>query len=205
MDTLPKGQRAPETLYLGYQGRQRTTDRERPQSPPVPEGEVVTTRDGSRLILRPIHRSDVAALRRGFSGLSPEEVRLRFLHPMTELPEAFAIALCDIDPQHAVAFVLIDAPGTPEPEIHAVARAFIDPVTLSAEFALVVQHRYAGQRLGAMLMQRLIDACHDRGAIEMWGDVLSENGAMLELCDFLGFSRHSVFQEPGIVRVTRAL
>jgi acetyltransferase len=144
-------------------------------------------------------------LRRGFSGLSAEEVRLRFLHPMTELPEAFAIALCDIDPQHAVAFVLIDGPDTPDPEIHAVARAFIDPVTLAAEFALVVQHRYAGQRLGAMLMQRLIDACHDRGAIEMWGDVLSENGAMLELCDFLGFSRHSVFQEPGIVRVTRAL
>lgn len=204
MDTLAKRPGAPETLYLGYHGRRLPAagDLGPGQDEVKPAGELVETRTGEPLLLREIAAGDVAALRRGFSGLSADEVRMRFLHPMTELPEAVARALCDLDPEHAVAFVLIDPPGTAEPEIHAVARAYIDPVTLAAEFALVVQHRIAGQHFGSLLMERLIAACRERGAVEMWGDVFAENGAMLELCDFLGFKRHSVYQEPGIVRVT---
>ena len=170
-----------------------------------PDGESVETRDGSTLLLRTIHIDDVPALRRGFAQLTPGEVRMRFLHPLTELPEPLAQRLCDLNADFEIAFVLIDPPGTAEPEIHAVARAHFDPVTLGAEFALVVQHRYAGQGLGTLLMQRLIAACRTFGATEMWGDVLLENGAMLELCHELGFERHSQLQDPGIVRVTLAL
>ena len=204
MDTLSKARRH-AGHYLGHHGR--PPPRWRAGSKPTlpAEGEVVATRDGRTLLLRPIHADDVEALRRGFSGLTAEEVRLRFLHPMTELPEEFARALCDIDPEFALAFVLVDAPGDTVPEIHAVARAYIDAVTLAAEFALVVQHRYAGQGLGTLLMERLIAACRTRGAVEIWGDVLAENGAMIELCDHLGFSRNSVYHDPGIVRVTLAL
>jgi GNAT superfamily N-acetyltransferase len=206
MDTLAKLRQREGSRYFGYHGRPPPLRTPPPKKPRAsPEGEIVTTRDGRALLLRSIHADDVDALRRGFSNLSAEEVRLRFLHPMTELPEPFARALCDIDPEVALALVLVDPAPAAEPEIHAVARAYVDPVTLAAEFALVVQHRYAGQGLGTLLMQRLIDACRARGATEIWGDVLAENGAMLELCDNLGFSRRSAFHDPGIVRVTLAL
>jgi len=112
------------------------------------------------------------------------------------------VRLCDLDPQTAIAFVLVDPPEVPAPEIHAVARAHIDPVTLAAEFALVVQNRYAGQGFGTLLMQRLIEACRARGAVELWGDVLVENSAMLELSEHLGFARRTLWQDPGVVRVT---
>jgi GNAT superfamily N-acetyltransferase len=168
-------------------------------------GETFETRDGSTLLLRTIHPDDVAALQRGFAHLTAGEIRMRFLHPLTELPEPLAQRLCNLDPQTEIAFVLIDPPSSAEPEIHAVARAHIDPVTLSAEFALVVQHRYGGQGYGTLLMQRLIAACRKLGATQMWGDVLLENGAMLELCHELGFVQRSQRQDPGMAQVTLAI
>ena len=203
MDTLAKHRPGSDKAYLGYAGR-GLPQRQYPERKEEPRGELIATRVGE-MLLRPIRADDVAALQRGFSELTPEEVRLRFLHPVTELPEAVARKMCDIDPGQAVAFVLIDPPGAPEPSIHAVARAYIDPVTLSAEFALVVQHRYGGQGIGTLMMQRLIDACRRHGATEIWGDVLAENGAMLELCDHLFFTRSVAYHDPGVVRVTLPL
>jgi acetyltransferase len=172
---------------------------------PATSGEPVRTRDGRVLLLRDIRRDDVEALRRGFAHLSAEEVRMRFLHPMTDLTQEMARQLCDIDPEHAVALVLVDSGDPALAEIHAVARAYIDAVTLAAEFALVVQRSLSGEGLGTLLMNRLIERCRARGAIEIWGDVLAENALMLELCDHLGFERHAAFEEPGVARVTLAL
>jgi acetyltransferase len=176
-----------------------------PASAPRLTGEIVSTRDGRRLLLRDIDPDDVDALRRGFATLTPEEIRLRFLHPLTDLPAHMAKQFCAIDNDHAVAIVLLDPDNTSEPTIRAVARAYIDPATLAAEFALIVQHTFARQGLGTLLMQRLIEACRQRGAVEIWGDVLSENSAMLELCDNLGFERRAAFHDPGIIRVTLPL
>jgi acetyltransferase len=206
--TLPSNsfRRADAVRFQTASGRPPPRDqRVQPVSVPRLSGEVVRTRDGGMLLLREIHPDDVEALRRGFAELTPEEIRLRFLHPLTDLPPHMAKQFCDIDPAHAVAIVLVDAPDTAEPTIRAVARVYIDPATLAAEFALIVQHSFAGQGLGTMLMQRLIAACRQRGAVEIWGDVLNENGAMLALCERLGFERHSAFHDPGIVRVALPL
>jgi len=204
MDTLANTRRRKEKAYLGYAGRRVAADNAKPAAP-SDEGEIFITHEGVRLILRDIHPDDFEALQRGFAGLTAQEVRYRFLHPITELPEALARKLCDIDREHAVALVLIDPPSAKEPEIHAVARAFIDPVTLSAEFALVVQHQRAGHGVGTLLMERLIEASRTLGPTELWGDVLAENGTMLELCEHLGFSRRPAFDDPGVVRVTKPL
>lgn len=187
-----------------YRSRTRPPERLRYRAAndaPTPEGEEIRTRDGQVLRLRPIHADDVVALQRGFARLTPDEVRMRFLHTLTELPDAMAERLCKLDPDQEIAFVLADPPGTPEPEIHAVARAYIDPSTESAEYALVVRKSLTGQGLGKLLMRRLIDACRARGVEEIWGDVLTENHAMLRLCDRLRFKRDSVFHDPTLTRV----
>src|SRR5678816_3410016 len=95
MNTLANTRRPMEKLYLGYAGR-RIASNDAAPSPP-PEGEIFITHDGVRLLLRDIHPDDVQALQRGFAGLTAQEVRFRFLHPITELPEALARRLCDID------------------------------------------------------------------------------------------------------------
>ncbi|MEO8671953.1 MAG: GNAT family N-acetyltransferase [Tahibacter sp.] len=172
-----------------------------PGSAPLP-GEEVVLRDGRRLILRPIHASDAPALQRGFAHLSQEEVRMRFLHLLTELPDALAQRLCDLDPAHEVAFVIVDPLEVGEPEVHAVARAYFDPATNAAEFALVVQKALSGQGLGDLLMRHLLDACRASGADEIWGDVLAENHLMLSLCEHLGFERAPAHHDPGLIRVS---
>jgi GNAT superfamily N-acetyltransferase len=136
-------------------------------APSSTQTERLRTRDGRELVLREIRPDDAPALRRGFAHLSPEEVGLRFLHRMTELPLDTAVHLCNLDHESAPALVLADPPGTPDPEIHAVARAYIDPATLCAEFAIVVQGRHAGRGFGSLLLQRLIDLCRSRGVAEL--------------------------------------
>src|SRR5437762_854546 len=114
----------PKSFQLGRRPPPRA---ERGRTPPQLAGELLQARDGSTLLLRPIHADDVAALQRGFRRLAPDEIRMRFLHPLTELPEAFARKLCDLDETSGVAFVLVDPPPATAPEIHAVARAHVDP------------------------------------------------------------------------------
>lgn len=171
--------------------------------------EPLTTRDGTPLVLRAIRADDVEALQRFFLRLTPEEVRRRFLHPLNELPDAFAHQLCELDPALAFAWVLAtpDDPAHPELpiEIHAVARAHLDPVLDQAEFAIVVEGRFARQGFGTLLMRRTIDTARALGAVELWSDVLLENSAMLDLCAKLGFERGMSLNNPGIARVSLAL
>jgi acetyltransferase len=172
-------------------------------------GEPLTARDGTPLVLRAIRADDVEALKRFFHRLTPEEVRLRFLHPLNELPDAFAHQLCELDPALAFAWVLAtpDDPLYPDlaVEIHAVARAHFDPVLAHAEFAIVVEGRFARQGLGTLLMQRTIASARKLGAVELWSDVLLENQAMLDLCARLGFERGMSLNNPGVMRVSLAL
>ncbi len=165
----------------------------------------MTARDGRELVLRSIGVDDIAALQRGFVRLSPEDVRMRFLHPMNELPYELAAQLCDLDPRNAAAWVLADPDGTPAAEIHAVARVHLDPVTEHAEFAVVVQRELSGQGFGRLLLERAIGSARGMGATEIWGDVLVENTAMLGLCDRLGFRHGALAHQPGILRVTLAV
>ncbi|MDR3387099.1 MAG: GNAT family N-acetyltransferase [Rudaea sp.] len=180
-------------------------DTHKVDSVPAATGEHVMTRDGRKLVLRRIRADDVAALQRGFAHLSPEEVRMRFLHPMAELPRDLAVSLCDLDPRYAVAWVLADPDGAPDAEIHAVARAYLDPVTEQAEFAPVVQQDISGQGFGTLLMKRVIDDMRRLGATELWGDILLDNAAMLSLCDTLGFEHTQVPHNAGVQRVILSL
>jgi acetyltransferase len=168
------------------------------------EGEHVLTRDGRELVLRPIEPGDVAAMQRCFTRLSPEDVRRRFLHAMSELPTPMAQRLCRIDPAVETAFVLMDESVRPA-EMRGVGRIYVDETTRSAEFSVLVEHAWSRRGLGALLMQRLVDDCRRRGLAELWGYVLMENRPMLELCRELGFSKRMLPDEPGIAQITLAL
>jgi Sortase and related acyltransferases len=167
-------------------------------------GERVRTRDGRELRLRRIEPDDVAALQRCFTRLSPEDIRRRFLHAMSQLPEPMAQRLCRIDPAVESAFVLVDDAARPA-ELRGVGRIFIDDATDSAEFSVLVERDWTRLGLGALLMQQLVDECRHRGLVELWGYVLLENRPMLTLCHELGFSQQMVPDEPGVAQITLRL
>jgi acetyltransferase len=170
----------------------------------APQGERVTTRDGRELHLRAIEPGDVAALQRCFARLSPEDIRRRFLHAMSELPASMAQRLCRIDPGVETAFVLMDETVQPA-EMRGVGRIYVDEAANSAEFSVLVERDWSRLGLGALLMQRLVDDCRRRGLSELWGYVLLENRPMLQLCKELGFTRRLTPEEPGTTQIALRL
>lgn len=166
---------------------------------PVPAGEPFKTRDGVDVLLRPIHPIDVKALMRAFSRMTPEQVRLRVFHVLTELPEPVARHLCRNDSDKVAAFVVTDADAA---EIRGEARVHFDEVTESAEFAIAIDPAFVGRGVGHALMTRLINTSRSRGMREIWGDVLVENAAMLDLGERLHFARKPVPGDLGVVRLT---
>ena len=176
----------------------------RPRVAPSSAGESVRTRDGRELVLRAIEPGDVAAMQRCFSRLSPEDIRRRFLHAMSELPAPMAQRLCRIDPALETAHVLMDETVTPA-EMRGVGRIYVDEAIDSAEFSVLVEQDWSRIGLGALLMQRLVDDCRRRGLAELWGYVLLENRPMLELCKELGFTQRLIPDEPGTALITLKL
>lgn len=182
----------------------RSRDRFAPRALQPVHGELVCTHDQRHLRLRSIELADVAALQRCFVRLSPEDIRRRFLHAMSELPAPMAQRLCQIDPALETALVLIDETTVPG-EIRGVGRIFVDESADSAEFSVLVEQDWTRIGLGALLMQRLVDDCRHRGVAEIWGCVLLENRPMLELCKELGFVRRLVAGEPGTAQISLRL
>lgn len=174
------------------------------QAVPSVSGEPVTTHDSRSLRLRPIEPGDVQALRRCFARLPAEDIRRRFMHGLSELPEPMAWRLCRIDPAAESAYVLVDDAVTPA-ELRGVGRIFVDEAADSAEFAVLVERDWARLGLGAELMRRLVADCRDRGLAEIWGYVLVENRPMLRLCSELGFSSRLLPDEPGVAQITLRL
>jgi len=176
----------------------------RPRVAPSTDGEQVRTQDGRELVLRAIEPGDVAAMQRCFTRLSPEDIRRRFLHAMSELPAPMAQRLCRIDPELETAYVLMDESLQPA-EMRGVGRIYVDEATDSAEFSVLVERDWSRLGLGALLMQRLVDDSRRRKLAELWGYVLQENRPMLELCRELGFNQRMIPDEPGTALITLKL
>lgn len=166
---------------------------------------VLVARDGHELGLRPIRPEDEPALQHLFSVLTPEEIRLRFHLPMKAFPHTIAARFTQIDYDREMALVLIDS-GDQEPgEIHGVVRMSADPDDESAEFALLVQHAYAGLGIGSQMLQQLVDYARWRRIGTLFGFVLAENWPMLKLCRRLGFAQQSMAGDLTVVRVSLTL
>ncbi len=168
---------------------------------PYPDNLVsaATMRDGTTVVVRPIRPEDEAAIIELAGRMTAEDLRMRFFVAMKELTHQFAAKLTQIDYDREIALI---AEPPQRGEIWGVARFFADPDNVRAEFAVAVRSDLKGRGLGYALMTRLIHVAASRGIGELFGDVLSENETMLQMCRDLGFEIGSHLVEPGVVRAT---
>jgi GNAT superfamily N-acetyltransferase len=175
----------------------------RPPGPPGPErAEAFQLSDGREVVVRPIAPADAAPIAASYHLLNEDEVRRRFLHLLKVLDEAHLRQVTE--PQAGSEFVVVAAEPLPPGDalVAAVARLARETDEPGrAEFGILVSHFVAGLGLGRLLMQRLIEWCREHGVRELWGDVLEDNVAMLELASHLGFEREPLAESPGLVRV----
>lgn len=161
--------------------------------------------DGRKVVMRPIEPADAPALQAGFSTIAPEDVRSRFLRPITELSSDAARELCAIDPRRQFALVIAEALPAGEALVGAVARASVHDDGVGAEFALFVARPLRAQGVGVYLLKKLVDWARRRGLATLHGDVLYDNAPMLALAERLGFARAHVVGDPGLMRVVKTL
>lgn len=153
-------------------------------------------------LLRPIRPEDAPALVRLFEKLAPEDIRLRFFSPWRSLPPDQLARLTQIDYDREMAFALLAPDGQ---GVLGVVRLAADPDNIRAEFAVLMRSDLKGHGIGRLLMRHLIDYARERGLKALFGEVLSENTAMLALCRELGFSITREVDSHGVLRTELSL
>jgi GNAT superfamily N-acetyltransferase len=143
-----------------------------------------TLRDGSRVEIRPVRRSDAELLLRGFERLSEESRYRRFLCSMPELSEAMVRYLTDVDHHDHEAVVALD-PATGEGV--GVARYVRDGDRRErAEAAVTVIDDWQRRGLGTLLLELLAVRAREEGIDRFTALMLASNDEMMELLQSLG-------------------
>ena len=149
---------------------------------------VVTLRDGSKALIRPIRADDKDALTRGLERLSPESRYRRFLRPVTSLNERELRYLTEIDYTNHFAWVAVN-PDDPSDGwgVARYVRDPKDPEVAEAAVAVVDDHQHNG--VGAYLLQFLAASAIANGIHTFRAWVLGDNVEILRPLERLGASR----------------
>ena len=168
---------------------------------PYPEKleKTVTLPNGEPIFIRPIRPEDEPLLHEMITRMAPEDIRLRFFVPLRQLSRQTAARMTQIDYDREMALVAL--PPTGKPEMLGIVRLASNPDNLGAEYAVLVRSDMKGRGLGLRLMEEILSYAKSRNIPTVYGQVLRENKAMLQLCEGLGFTRHQRPDDPGVIEV----
>ena len=143
-----------------------------------------TIRSGERVLIRRVRPEDTALYPDFLADVSAEDLRLRFFARIAELSGAESDKLGHLDYRYDMAFIALDEDTG---RMLGLVRLKDELDEETAEFAILVRSRLKGQGLGWLLMRHIIDYAKEKGLRRVYGDVLTENTSMLQMCAELGF------------------
>ena len=150
-------------------------------------GAPIAVRDGSRVRVRQLHRSDAELLLRGFERMSRESRYQRFLMPMPELTAGMVRYLTDIDHHDHEAIIALDEVGG---EGIGVGRYVRDPERPDvAEVGVTVIDDWQGRGLGTVLLDLLSARAREEGITTFKALILATNEEMMALLRHLAPGR----------------
>ena len=160
---------------------------------------IEVLRDGTRVMIRPIHKQDIELERRFIEGLSPRSRHFRFLAAITSPSDELLKQLTEIDSATAVAYVALVAVGAEKREV-GVARFSAEPDGKDCEFAVTVSDDWQNRGLGTVLMRHLVDAVRARGVESMHSSDAADNDLMRKFAEHLGLQHHRDPNDATMVR-----
>jgi GNAT superfamily N-acetyltransferase len=152
--------------------------------------------DGSAVFIRPVQRTDAGRLADGFSRMSVESRRLRFLLGKKALSAQELRYLTDIDHHDHEALGALDSDDGRGVGIARYVRLADDPQ--AAELAIAVIDDWHRRGLGTLLLVRLSERARSEGIRRFTGLVSADNVAMLALLRGFGAAVTRVSNESGI-------
>lgn len=167
------------------------------------DGQIVQLLDGSEVVVRPIVPEDASLLQAFVRRLSPRSRRLRFFAAIAELSPAQVDRFVNVDPAQGLALVAT-LPRQGGVTIVAEARYALAQDERNAEFAVAVADDFQERGLGRHLVQRLLATAWRRGVQRLFGEIRSDNRAMLALARRLGFRLRGSVDDEGIVIASMA-
>jgi RimJ/RimL family protein N-acetyltransferase len=161
------------------------------------EDMLVELRDGSHVLVRQVHSDDVPLLEEGFSRLSAESRRLRFLTDKPRLSPAELRYFTDIDHHDHEALGARDAA---DGRGLGIARFIRDPDNPEvAEVAIAVVDDWQQRGLGSELLHRLFVRAREEGIRRFTALVDEDNEAVTALMKSVGGEIRAVDQGAGAI------
>ena len=161
------------------------------------EDAVVELRDGAKVLIRPVHRDDAALLEEGFSRLSAESRRLRFLvdKPRLSPRELHYFTHVDHHDHEAIgARDAVDGRGL------GIARFIRDPENPEvAEVAIAVVDDWQQRGLATELLSRLFVRAREEGIKRFTALVADDNEGVVALMHGLGAETRVLGHEAGAI------
>lgn len=151
-----------------------------------------TLKDGTEIYFRPIKPTDEPALSEMLYSLSRATVHYRYLTQSMTFPHKDVQQLTHVDFQHDMTIVGV-VPGPSGEDIVAIAQYFLDPMTLSAEVAFLVQDEWQQKGMGSHLLNTITSIAKGRGVKKFYAKVLPDNKPMLQLFYNSGYAINTEF------------
>ncbi|HEY9708680.1 MAG TPA: bifunctional acetate--CoA ligase family protein/GNAT family N-acetyltransferase, partial [Oculatellaceae cyanobacterium] len=153
-----------------------------------------TLKDGTPVTIRPIRPEDEPLMVQFHEMLSEQSVYYRYFH-LIKLQSRVAherlTRICFIDYDREMALVAdYQEPETGMHKILAVGRLSKIHGANEAEFAMLVSDQYQGGGLGTQLLHQLLQVGRDEQLNRIMAEILSDNRAMQQVCQKLGFRIH---------------
>jgi GNAT superfamily N-acetyltransferase/acyl CoA:acetate/3-ketoacid CoA transferase beta subunit len=133
--------------------------------------------DGTLVNFRPVHPTDLEAIRSLFYALSAESVYLRFMSRLRRISQKQVQDMVFLDHRSEVSFVGT-VPEAHGEEIVAMGGYYLDPRTNRAEVAFVVRDDWQGRGIGRFLLAHLVKIGRRNGISGFIAETLQENRAM---------------------------
>jgi acetyltransferase len=167
---------------------------------PYPKAQERRTilKNGTPVQLRPVRPEDEEMYKVFFTHVTPEDIRLRFFAPVKEFSHAFIARLIQIDYARSFVSVAVDEQTG---LMLGVVRLMLDANHEHGEYAVLLRSDLKGQGLGWKLMKYMIEFARTEEIKIVEGQVISDNGPMLSMCQALGFRIEDDPQEHGVKKV----
>lgn len=162
--------------------------------------ELLVTRGGVQLHVRPARSDDEPALVAFFSRVTPEDLRFRFLTGVRQVSHDWLVAMIETR-ETTVSLIALDDAG----EVIATAMLAGNAATRRAEAAIAVRGDSKGQGIGWTLLDHLVGHAELRGyaSIESIEDRANRHAITLE-CE-MGFEALPIPGEATLVCVRKTL
>jgi GNAT superfamily N-acetyltransferase len=165
---------------------------------------VVTTRTGLRLYVRPVDSRDRKTLESFLASLAHEDLRFRFLTPLTRPSQSLLDALVAVDHVGTEDFLAFAEIGGRK-ELVASAMLAADPKMDRAEVAIAIRPDHKKRGVGWTLLDLVARNARARGIRRLESVECRDNRAAIDLEKEMGFTAEPYPSDSSLILVRKDL